>query len=127
LNLPNFHLALEDNAGAISGYALAFPSDAPYDGEEFGTLRKRLSDPFIYIDQVAVAPNMRRNGIASSLYLALEREAESQAVSVLCCEVNLEPPNPTSLAFHLARGFQQLGELATEDGRRVALMSRQLA
>lgn len=124
LKLPNLHLIREDADKTIVGYALAFPSDAPYDGEEFQAFHKSLPGPYIYIDQVAVAPNMRRRGVASSLYLALEIEARRRSMSALCCEVNLDPPNPASMAFHLGRGFQRLEVLITADGRTVALMSR---
>lgn len=44
---------------------------------------------------------------------------------VLTCEVNLEPPNPHSLAFHHRLGFTQVGEQVTTRGTvRVALLVR---
>jgi predicted GNAT superfamily acetyltransferase len=40
------------------------------------------------------------------------------------CEVNLEPPNPRSLAFHDRLGFVQVGELVTKnDTITVALLA----
>ena len=43
----------------------------------------------------------------------------------MTCEVNLEPPNPESLAFHDRLGFGRVGEQATKGGSVVvALLSR---
>lgn len=124
--MPNDHPALEGSNGRLAGYILAFRGDAPYDGEEFLSFVKSSMGPFIYIDQVAVDTGMRRAGLASNLYKAMEALALSASISELCCEVNLSPPNPVSLAFHQSRGFKQTGALATEDGRRVALMKKRL-
>jgi predicted GNAT superfamily acetyltransferase len=32
------------------------------------------------------------------------------------CEVNLDPPNPRSLAFHERLGFREVGRQATKGG-----------
>lgn len=124
--LPNSHLAMEGPGAAIVGYALAFPSSAIYEGEEFRKLLQICPAPFLYIDQVAVDTSMRRKGVASILYKALERLARHSSMSALCCEVNLEPPNPGSMAFHENMGFKELGVLETADGRMVTLMSKPL-
>jgi predicted GNAT superfamily acetyltransferase len=47
-------------------------------------------------------------------------------MATICCEVNVSPANPASLAFHLRMGFAIMGEMATQDGRRVALPRRPL-
>ncbi len=35
------------------------------------------------------------------------------------CEVNLEPPNPVSDAFHEALGFTEVGRAAIHDGKKL--------
>jgi len=124
VTLPNAHLAVEGPARNLIGYLLAFSSSSAYDGEEFLTFAKSCREPFLYIDQVAVDPGMRRAGIASALYEALEAHAQSRSIFGLCCEVNLNPLNPGSLAFHQDAGFKQLGVLKTAGGRTVALMTK---
>ncbi len=124
--ISNRHLALEGPDTALAGYILAFHSDAPYDGEEFQIFGMSATAPFIYIDQVATAAGMRRAGLATALYEAMERLAQAELVFTLCCEVNLNPPNPISLAFHRARGFNQTTVLEAQDGRTVALMGKSL-
>jgi predicted GNAT superfamily acetyltransferase len=124
--IPNEHLAMECPTGGLAGYMLAFRSDAPYDGEEFLTFAKASAKPFIYIDQVAVDTTTRRMGVATILYNAMAAHALGASLSALCCEVNLKPPNPISLAFHQNSGFNRAGVLDTEDGRTVALMKKTL-
>jgi predicted GNAT superfamily acetyltransferase len=108
----------------IVGYALVFSSEDPYDGEEFQAFRTLVAEPFLYIDQVAVEAQLRGAGTGRTLYQSLAEHARSVGVATLCCEVNLSPANPASLAFHLRMGFGTLGEMATQDGRRVALLRR---
>ncbi len=124
--LPNHHLVVESANSLIVGYALAFDDDAPYDGEEFQTFKRKTAKPFIYIDQVATLTEARRIGIGAAIYEAVENKAKLCDVFLLCCEVNTNPPNPESMSFHKNRGFRQLESLATEDGRVVALLIKEV-
>ncbi len=122
--MPNYHVAIENEDLLVVGYALAFHSNAPYEGEEFQGFKRKLQNPFIYIDQVATQLESRRMGIGSAIYEALEGVARVSDVSTLCCEVNIDPPNPESMAFHEKLGFSQSVILATADGRTVALLTK---
>ncbi len=126
LALPNHHFALDRPEGGLRGYLLAFGSDASYDGAEFLEFVETVPGSFIYIDQIAVRAEYRRTGVASDLYGALEKRARSSTIAYLCCEVNLSPANPESLAFHLNQGFNQTSTLETPDGRMVTLMTKRL-
>lgn len=126
LTIPNEHLAIEGLEGGLLGYLLAFRSDASYDGEEFLSFVEMASEPFIYIDQVAVDARFRRGSLASTLYSVLEGQTLNSPAAYLCCEVNLSPENPTSLAFHMNRGFTEKSRLNTADGRMVALLTKPL-
>ena len=110
----------------LAGYLVAYRSDAVYDGEEFAWFQSRYS-PFLYIDQVAVAPQQRRAAVGFQLYQTVERAAREQGLFALVCEVNLEPPNPISLAFHTRNDFHEVGVLDTRDGRKVTLLLKRLA
>lgn len=122
LALPNAHLVAESSCETVIGYALAFPDFVEYDGEEFQKLLKTLNKPFLYIDQIAIRANKRRTGVASALYKGIEMHARSRSMSALCCEVNLRPPNPTSIKFHRRMGFEEFGRMETKDQRTVLLM-----
>ena len=40
----------------------------------------------------------------------------------MTCEVNIEPPNPASLAFHARMGFDRVGEQSTKGGEVVVAL-----
>ena len=84
-------------------------------------------DRFAYIDRVAVAPRARRLGIAAALYRDFA-DASKPWSRMLCCEVNLLPPNPGSMAFHERLGFSRAGTLETQGGaKKVAMLVKELA
>jgi len=105
-------------------YVIAYENTRAYDGEEFCWLQKNVADRFLYIDQVAVASDFRGRGIGTKVYEFLERFAVMNDFASLACEVNIDPSNLASLRFHLHRGFRELGELRTSDGREVRLMQK---
>lgn len=83
-------------------------------------------DDFAYVDRVAVAPVARRQGLASRFYDDF-RDAIPDTVAVMSCEVNIRPPNASSMRFHENYGFEQVATQETDGGRKeVALMVRQL-
>ena len=52
---------------------------------------------------------------------------QAVGVPLLCCEVNAEPPNPASDAFHRAMGFAPVGEAFLADrGKTVRYFERRL-
>lgn len=71
--------------------------------------------------------NAKGSGVGKALYAALERVAVEQGADALCCEINVLPPNPESMAFHTRMAFDVIGTLATRDGRSVELRSKVLA
>lgn len=111
-----------DGDGALAGYLIGFADTAPYDGEEFRYFQRHLEHPFRYIDQVAVSAGYRQRGVARALYDLLASHPGLAAAAKRCCEVNVKPPNPGSMAFHERIGFGRLAELQVSDGRVVALL-----
>lgn len=111
--------------GIVRGYLIAYSSTDPYNGEEFAWFKARDSS-FLYIDQVAVAEQARRSGIGAELYRHAAEYVQQHNLSALVCEVNLNPPNPVSLAFHARCGFKEIGVLSISDGRTVSLQRKSL-
>lgn len=109
--------------GRVIGYAAALEPGAEYPGEEYRWIAERF-ERFLYVDQVAVAEEWRRAGVASALYDDLEAFAVERGIPLLACEVNVHPPNPGSLAFHHARGWDQVGAMELADGRSVTLLTK---
>ena len=63
----------------------------------------------MYVDRIAVAPTTRGRGHARRLYDDLFAHALRAGHQRVVCEVNREPPNPASDAFHAALGFAEVG------------------
>lgn len=109
---------------AHDAFLLAFDRDADYDSPNFRWFRARYPR-FVYIDRVVVADAARGRGLARLLYLDLFAAAAGHERIV--CEVNSDPPNPASDAFHRAMGFAEVGSAAIHDGTKtVRYLSRAL-
>lgn len=67
----------------------------------------------------------RKKGLGRALYDDLTGAARADGHVVLACEVNYEPPNPVSDAFHTAQGFQEIGRGRLPDrGKAVRYLVR---
>ena len=82
---------------------------------------------FVYIDRVVVAENSRKRGLGKLLYDDVTDAARRAGYAHLCCEVNIDPPNPGSDAFHAKMGFQEIGRAYLPDrGKLVRYLMRDL-
>ncbi len=97
--------------GGKSAFLIAFDHAATYDNFNFNWFRERLKQ-FIYIDRVVVGSEHRGQGLAKVLYDDLRAHAEVRGIGSHVCEVNVDPPNPGSDAFHGKMGFVEMGRVA---------------
>ena len=98
-----------------------------YDNPNFAWHARRFQR-FYYIDRVVVSGGARGRGLARQLYDDLETVARAEGRQRLVCEINAEPPNPQSDAFHQKLGFEPVGEQFLENyGRTVRYWSRELS
>jgi predicted GNAT superfamily acetyltransferase len=109
--------------GVRAGFVLTFAPEAGYDGANYAWFTERFGGDFYYLDRVVVDDAFRRRGLAGAVYDEMERAATPYQRMVL--EVNSEPPNEPSLAFHARRGYTAVGTRG-EPGHRVAMLSRDL-
>ncbi|MCB1469174.1 MAG: GNAT family N-acetyltransferase [Rhizobiaceae bacterium] len=113
-------------AGSIDAFILAFDQDADYDSPNFLWFRERYSR-FVYVDRIAVAPHARGRGVARQIYGELFRFALNAGHDIVTCEVNADPPNPASDAFHASLGFREAGDALLHGGTKsVRYFTRQL-
>ena len=98
-------------ARAIGDQALliAFDQDAPYDNHNFRWFKERF-DRFVYIDRVVVTAKHQGGGWARLLYESLFERARERGHGRVTCEINVDPPNPRSEAFHTGLGFETVGQ-----------------
>jgi uncharacterized protein len=111
--------------GRLAGFAIALEPGAEYRSPNYRFFTHR-GGSFLYVDRIAVAPDARRRGVAGALYDRIEAHARTIGSAELTCEVNLRPPSPESLAFHLGRGFAEVGRQDTADDVRVVLLAHRL-
>jgi predicted GNAT superfamily acetyltransferase len=112
--------------GVVDAFLLAFDQDADYDSPNFLWFRARYTR-FVYVDRIAVASSARGRGHARRLYDDLFQHALRAGHERIVCEVNRDPPNPASDAFHAALGFSEVGFAAIRGGAKtVRYLSRLL-
>jgi len=90
--------------GGADAFLLAFDQNARYDSPNYMWFRQRYTR-FVYVDRIVVAPSLRGRGYARLLYADLFEQARRAAHQLVVCEVNSDPPNPASDAFHTAFEF----------------------
>ena len=109
--------------GAVVGFVFAIRHGTAYWSANYAWFTQRY-DAFLYLDRVVVGPEARSTGVGRALYDDLVAFAVGRWPRV-ALEVNLDPPNPASLAFHAAMGFARVGE-RHYDGGAVAMLVREV-
>lgn len=113
--------------GALDAFMIAFDQNADYDSPNFLWFRERYPR-FVYVDRIAVAVGARGRGLARDLYEDLFDAARAAGHTVVTCEINSEPPNPGSHAFHASMGFREVGDAVIHGGTKpVRYFERRLA
>ena len=125
--VPNASYArVSESAGTVHAFLIGLAPGTGYPSANYRWFSERYTD-FLYVDRIAVADDARRTGHGSALYDDLAAFAAGKWPRIVA-EVNLDPPNPGSVAFHERHGFTGVGELAhVYDGahaKRVVLMER---
>jgi predicted GNAT superfamily acetyltransferase len=103
--------------GALEAFLIAFDQDADYDSPNFLWFKARYPR-FVYVDRVLVTVEARGKGHARGLYSDLFERAKLAGHDVIVCEINADPPNPISEAFHAALGFSYVGEAIIHGGKK---------
>ncbi|MEP6649566.1 MAG: GNAT family N-acetyltransferase [Lapillicoccus sp.] len=107
----------------VVGFVLTMAPGSGYDSENYRWHAQRFDDAFYYLDRIVIAEEVRRQGVAGFVYDAMEEVA--QGFGRMTLEVNVDPPNLGSLAFHERRGYIEVGRLG-EPGHVVGLMAKEL-
>jgi predicted GNAT superfamily acetyltransferase len=97
---------------------IALDHNAAYKNQNFEWFKARR-ESFVYIDRVIVAKAARGRGLAKALYEDLFAVAKLAGHERVACEVNIDPPNPDSDAFHAAMGFVTVGEATLHNGAKI--------
>jgi uncharacterized protein len=124
------HLVVEaflaKRIGDAEALLIAFDQGADYDSPNFLWFRSRYRR-FVYVDRIVVASQARGRGHARRLYLDLFDHALRAGHDRVVCEVNSNPPNPASDAFHAGLGFVEVGTGSVHGGSKtVSYLARDL-
>jgi predicted GNAT superfamily acetyltransferase len=106
LNMAFYARGIDRGATA---FLIALDHNASYQSPNFIWF-KAAGKPFVYIDRIIVLSSARGRGIARLLYDDLFAAARKAGHGRVVCEVNIDPPNLASKAFHATMGFNRLGE-----------------
>lgn len=104
----------EDAAG-LAGFVIALGPGAEYDSPNYRWFAERYP-AFLYVDRIAVDPRVQRSGLGRRLDAEVFAHAAAWRLPLVTCEVNIEPPNPVSQAFHASLGFVEVGRQETYGG-----------
>lgn len=114
------HQVVERDGRPVA-FLLVLAEHADYASPNYRWFADRY-DRFLYVDRVVVARAARGTGAGRRLYESLFRYAATHAVPRVACEIDVEPPNPGSAAFHDRFGFREVGQQAIRGGaKRVSL------
>ncbi len=117
-----FRIAVADDR--LAAFLIGLRPGTSYESSNYRWFCQNYDD-FAYVDRIAVSEHARRFGLASRLYD--DFAAAMSEVEIMTCEVNIFPPNPSSMHFHERMGFRQVGTIDYEPGAKaVALMERRL-
>jgi uncharacterized protein len=114
LDMPFYARGIDRGATA---FLIALDHNASYNNPNFLWF-KTSRESFVYIDRVLVASSARGQGIARLLYDGLFTAAKQAGHNRVVCEVNIEPPNLISDAFHAAMGFDEVGQATIHNGTK---------
>ena len=100
-----------------TAFLIAFDHNAFYGSPNYLWF-KACRKSFVYIDRIIVSSAARGRGIARLLYNDLFARAKQAGHDRVVCEVNIEPPNLASEAFHVAMGFDGVGQATIYGGMK---------
>jgi predicted GNAT superfamily acetyltransferase len=119
-------LAIDNEHGEVCAFCITFAPDAPDAGVNHQWFADRF-ESFVYLDRIAIDPAYQNLGLGVLLYQSVEQQIIASAQhSLLCCEVNLKPPNPGSLRFHHRIGFTEVGQHSPQQDYLVSMLSKNL-
>lgn len=111
-----FRVAVLDDVPVA--FIVALGGGLAYESLNYQWFEERFDD-LVYVDRIVVSEGARGLGLGRRLY---EDVAAMRLAAAIGCEVNIDPPNPRSMAFHHRLGFGEVGQHTTPDGKRVSLL-----
>lgn len=109
--------------GVVAAFLLAFGPGADYDSVNYRWFDERY-ELFLYIDRVVVGSGFQRIGLGDALYASAIAFARQHDTPCVVCEVDIEPLNTASVAFHDKLGFYEVGTQRVSGGKKLVSLRR---
>lgn len=107
----------------VAGFVFGLPSGLEdFDSANYQWFEDHLDD-YVYIERIVVLPGNQGLGIGRTLY---DHVVDNSDAPVLVSEVNTNPRNDGSLAFHDRYGFSSIGTMTYGDDIECAKMAKPL-
>lgn len=109
----------------LSGFVILILPGSAYPSDNYAWFEAKF-DRHLYVDRIAVSDLARGAGVGRALYEEAARMAAKLGEQRITAEVNEEPPNPESMAFHMRMGFRFLHSRPSRHGKIVAMLEKPL-
>lgn len=120
-----YRILIAEAGGEPVGFLILIRPGSSYPSDNYGWFEEQF-DRHLYIDRIAVSAFAQGQGVGRALYDEALKLAAELGEQRLTAEVNEDPPNPQSMAFHEKLGFRHLKSRMSRSGKVVAMLERPL-
>jgi len=120
-----YRVLIAEAGGIPAGFVILIRPGSAYPSDNYGWFETAYRR-HLYVDRIAVSEASRGTGAGRALYEAALRMARELGEERVTAEVNEDPPNPESMAFHAKLGFRHLMSRPSRSGKVVAMLERPL-
>jgi uncharacterized protein len=120
-----YRVLIAEAGGKPAGFVILIRPGSAYPSDNYGWFETAF-ERHLYVDRIAVSEAARGTGAGRALYEAALLMARELGEERVTAEVNEDPPNPGSMAFHAKLGFRHLLSRPSQSGKRVAMLERPL-
>jgi predicted GNAT superfamily acetyltransferase len=120
-----YRVLIAEAGGEPAGFLILIRPGSSYPSDNYGWFEEQF-DRHLYIDRIAISESAKGQGVGRALYDEALKLAAELGEERLTAEVNEEPPNPQSMAFHEKLGFRHLLSRKSRSGKVVAMLERPL-
>jgi len=120
-----YRVLIAEAGGEPAGFLILIRPGSSYPSDNYGWFEEQF-DHHLYIDRIAISERAKGQGVGRALYDEALKLAAELGEERLTAEVNEEPPNPQSMAFHEKLGFRHLLSRKSRSGKVVAMLERPL-
>lgn len=121
-----YRVLIAEAGGEPAGFLILIRPGSSYPSDNYGWFEERF-DRHLYVDRIAIDVRAKGQGVGRALYDEALKLAAELGEMRLTAEVNEQPPNPESMAFHAKLGFRHLvSRTSPRLGKVVAMLERSL-